>query len=287
MLEPEKELPYIRQCIQTADHYPLQVRFYTPEQINGGVFLVPAMGVTQQFYQPFASWLSQQGFLVATFDYRGIGESRITSLKGFKADIETWATQDASAVLAALVKQLDGKPLIWLGHSLGGQIIPLVYGFEQASKIITVAAGNGYWKLNAPQLKRKARLFWHGIVPLVLPLFGYFPGKRLGMVGDLPAGVMQQWKQWCLHPHYAVNTLERLKRYATVTQPFNVFYFTDDEMLSPQSVESMCGFYRHAAKNLQLINPHIIGVDRIGHMGFFRVEMKEVLWETVLKAALI
>ena len=28
---------------------------------------------------------------------------------------------------------------------------------------------------------------WHLILPLLTPLFGYFPAKRLGLMEDLPA----------------------------------------------------------------------------------------------------
>jgi predicted alpha/beta hydrolase len=41
-------------------------------------------------------------------------------------------------------------------------------------------------------------------VPLLLPVFGYFPGKRLGMVGDLSAAAAWQWSRWCHHPEFAL-----------------------------------------------------------------------------------
>ena len=39
--------------------------------------------------------------------------------------------------------------------------------------------------------------------PVLTPLFGYFPGKALRMVGDLPAPAMRQWSRWCRHPEFA------------------------------------------------------------------------------------
>jgi predicted alpha/beta hydrolase len=34
-----------------------------------------------------------RGYLAATFDYRGIGESAPATLRGFQVDIRDWATQ--------------------------------------------------------------------------------------------------------------------------------------------------------------------------------------------------
>ena len=53
---------------------------------------------------------------------------------------------------------------------------------ERIRAIMTVAAGSGYWRDYVPALRRFAPALWYAIVPLVLPLFGYFPGRRLGMI---------------------------------------------------------------------------------------------------------
>ena len=57
---------------------------------------------------------------------------------------------------------------------------------------------------NAPKLKRTILYFWFVLVPLVTRMFGYFPGRKLRKVGDLPRGVILQWRRWCLNPRYSV-----------------------------------------------------------------------------------
>jgi predicted alpha/beta hydrolase len=42
--------------------------------------------------------------------------------------------------------------------------------------------------------------FWHVIVPLSVARHGYFAGRRIRAVDDLPHGVVAQWKRWCSHP---------------------------------------------------------------------------------------
>lgn len=262
--------------VRAADHTPLAARFYTPgKPARGAVFIVPAMGVPQNYYAPFAQWLAEHGLHAVTFDYRGMGQSRSGSLRRVDADVVTWAEQDTAAVLRELHARAPGLPITWLGHSLGGQIVPFVRDRPGVTKIITVATGSGYWKQNAAALRKKVWLLWWGVAPVLTPLFGYFPGARLGMVGDLPRGVIEQWRRWCLHPDYSVGDgPETRALYASVTTPMASFSFTDDEMMSEQSIASIHSFYTGAGPVMHRVSPKQVGEPRIGHFGFFRPKMR-------------
>ncbi len=272
---------FIERQITTADGRALVARFFRPPAApRGGTVIVPAMGVAQPYYEPFAAWLATQGFWTVTFDYRGTGLSRSGPLRRVDADILTWARFDCAAVLAALAAQVGSKPIYWIAHSLGGQIIPFVPNRERVAKFITIAAGSGYWRENSAPLKRRAWLLWYLLAPVLVALFGYFPGRRLGMVGDLPAGVMRQWRRWCLHPEYAVGVEGEAARalYASVRTPIVSLSFTDDEFMSARNIESLHGFYANAPRKMKRLAPADIGVERIGHFGFFRPEFAETLW---------
>ena len=273
--------------VQTGDGVAIAARFVTPAQPTAAVLIAPAMGVPQRFYAPLAQWLAGQGMAVATFDYRGMGASRPPRLSGFPATIMDWAHYDAAAVLEALERHAPGLPLHWVGHSLGGQIPPLVPGHERLERIVTVACGSGYWRENAPALKRRVWLFWFGAVPLLTPLLGYFPGKRLNMVGDLPRGVVEQWRRWCLHPEYAVGAEPGVReRFAAVRTPVVSLSFSDDDFMSARNTESLHGFYTNAPRILLRIRPREAGLTRIGHFGFFRAEHEQALWQRYLLPAL-
>jgi predicted alpha/beta hydrolase len=146
--------------------------------------------------------------------------------------------------------------------------------------MITVATGSGYWLQNVPSLRLKVWWLWFVIVPLTLPLFGYFPGRALRKVGDLPKGVMAQWRRWCLDPEYAVGAEGDAVRaeYAAVRLPIVSLSFSDDEMMSARNVESIHGFYANAPRKMKRIAPRDIGVRRIGHFGFFRAAFERSLW---------
>jgi predicted alpha/beta hydrolase len=274
--------------VDTADHTPIATRFYAPRlPSKGAVLIVPAMGVPQSFYATFAGWLASLGYHAVTFDFRGTGKSRRGPLSAVDADIVTWAEQDTAAVLRALAARAPGLPITWIGHSLGGQIVPFVKDHVAVSKVITVATGSGYWRENAAPLRRKVWIFWWLAVPLVTPLFGYFPGKKLGMVGDLPRGVIRQWRRWCMHPAYALGDGDEVReKFASVTTPITALSFTDDEMMSDANTTSIHSFYERAPRKMLRLSPQDVGVTRIGHFGFFRPEMKEPLWDGLVAAEL-
>jgi predicted alpha/beta hydrolase len=250
---------------------------------RAGVLIVPAMGVEQQYYQPFAHWLFEQGYFAVTFDYRGMGHSRQGSLRYEKADVMTWAQHDTATVVEWVGEHIDGKRLGWVGHSLGGQILGLLPNADRIAAMATVAAGSGYWREYTPSLRRIAPLLWYALVPTLLPLFGYFPGRRLNMIGDVPAGVMRQWRSWCLNPDYLFGVEDSSWRvtYSTLQQPILSLSFTDDEYMSARNIESLHAFYSGTPRTLRRIEPREVGADRIGHFGFFRRRHADALWPIV------
>jgi predicted alpha/beta hydrolase len=248
----------------------------------GSVVIVPAMGVPQRFYAPLAQWLAARGFATLTFDYRGMGKSRHGSLRDVDIDIVGWAERDVAAAVDAAAGLAPGRPLTWLGHSLGGQVIAFTPNHTRARRAITIASGSGYWPENAPALRRRVPLLWYGVAPLALPLFGYFPGARLGMVGDLPHGVMEQWRSWCLHKDYACGVEPTARgRFAAVKLPINSISFTDDEMMSAANIASLHCAYASAPQSARRVAPADFGVQRIGHFGFFRPELERA-WDALL-----
>ncbi len=267
--------------VRTADGAEIAATTYgDPHGCRAGVLLVPAMAVEQEYYEPFACWLADRGLFVATFDYRGIGRSRRGPLRSVEADVLTWAQLDTGAMVDRMAEQIGTRPLLWVGHSLGGQILGLVPQRARVAAMLTVAAGSGYWRDYVPGLRRVAPLLWYGIVPTLLAGFGYFPGRRLGMIGDVPAGVMRQWRSWCLHPDYlfGVEKPDPRSTYAELAQPILSLSFTDDEYMSARNIESLHSFYTGAPRELRRIAPRDAGVERIGHFGFFRRRHADTLW---------
>ena len=248
----------------------------------------PAMGVPQRRYADFAAWLARQGVRVLTFDYRGQGESLSllpgARLRDVRATLGDWCT-DYETVVAQLHARAPGLPLLLVGHSLGAQLPGLFERPERVSGLLAVAAGSGYWRDNAPALQPRAWLMWHAMVPLLTPWFGYFPGKRLGAVGDLPAGVIRQWRRWCLHPRYsAAEGAQALARYAQVRFPIRALSVTDDEMMTLGGTRSLLALYAQAPHHIDRVAPGDHGLSRIGHLGWFQARFEPTLWPLSLHA---
>jgi len=271
--------------LAAADGTPLAVRFFAPEQgtpRRGAVLIGGAMGVRQDYYRPFAQWLAQQGFVVASFDYRGMGESRPAgaSLREVDVDLFDWAA-DTDTVIEALAERAGGLPLVLIGHSLGAQLPGLLRHRDRLAGLLSVAAGSGYWRDNAPQLRRYVLYFWHVLVPLGTALFGYFPGKRIGKVGDLPRGVVLQWRRWCMHPRYHVGAEGDAvrERFEAARFPVVALSITDDELMTERGTRVLVDCYANAPRRIERIAPHEVQARRIGHFGFFREQFQTPLWQ--------
>lgn len=256
---------------------------------QGVIVLAPAMAVPQAFYRAFCEWLVSQHYHVISFDYYGIGASVDQPLAKVNTTVTDWATYDAAAVIDYAVSRYANLPLLWFAHSIGGQLFGLIPNNSQVHHMITVATGTGYWKHTTPSLKYKSWVLWRAITPWLIPLIGYFPGRKLGIIGDVPAAAMQQWRRWCLHPDYLVGAEQHYDRYAAIKTPITSLSFTDDEMLTAQNIHAMHDFYSQAPQQRHIIAPHDIQQQRIGHFGVFRKEYQPhwpALFATHLQNAL-
>jgi predicted alpha/beta hydrolase len=270
--------------ITTSDHHTLAARVYEPEgPVQRAVLITSAMGVPQRFYQAFATWLAGQGVAVMSFDLRGMGDSAPPRLRGYKASITDWATKDLPAAVNVFCARWPDVPRVYLGHSLGGQLFGWLDHPERFERVLTVAAGNGYWRFNAPAVRKQAPLLWWVLAPVAVTLAGYFPGKRLGVLADLPAAAMWQWRRWCLSPQYlGVEGSALRARYALVRVPITAVIMEDDELLGPEGFRKLYELYAHAHVRFEHLHPHQLGMKRIGHFGLFKSTSASTLWPRVL-----
>ncbi len=267
--------------IHTDDGYALTAYRHDPvESLHAAVVIAPGMAIRQTFYRDFAVWLARQGFRVWSFDYRGTAESASGPMRRCDADVSRWIAQDYDAVVRHAAG--EGLPVFIVGHSLGGQVAPLLPSAKRLAGLVNIAVGSGAVRHNQPRQRFAARLLWHVLVPLLCPLFGYFPGKRLGIIGDLPNGAIRQWRRWCLTPDYLLTGEPGAREaYALAPYPVMAMTFADDELLLPEGSRMMHQAYRATEVDYRELQPSQFGLQRIGHFGFFRTEHETVLWPVV------
>ncbi len=273
--------------LTAADGACIAARFFAPAQRpKATVLIASAMGVKQDYYNDFAAWLARQGYAAMTFDYRGTGASRPEamrhSLRGFDADLFDWA-DDVDTAIEHLSTAAPFAPLYIVGHSLGAQLPGMLKHRDRIAGLVSIAAGSGYWRDNAPPAKRIVLYFWHVLVPLATWAWGYFPGARLKKVGDLPRGVILQWRRWCLNPRYHVgHEGEALRqKFAAASFPVVALSITDDELMTERGTRVLMDCYENAPRELQRIAPSDAKAQRIGHFGFFRPHFEATLWARV------
>lgn len=279
----------------TADGFTLAARLFSPAPAvapRQSVLLAGALAVPQRFYAGFASWLASHGYMVLTFDPRGMGASRppayTDSLRGFATDFGVWAEEDFSAAVLWLKAQHPERPLQVIGHSLGAQQPGMASPEAQRAidGLLAVGSGAGYWRDWAWRSRLLAPLLLHSLGPLLNRLLGYFPGRRLGLVGDLPQGVMRQWIRWCRNPDFAwgADPQTIAEGYRRARFPIHAIGLSDDETMTTTCTHKLLAAYANAPWRLEMLDPAQLGLGRVGHAGFFRRQFADSLWPRALAA---
>lgn len=260
---------------------------HSQSSTRGFVVLAPAMATPARFYDPFARWLADEGHTVLTFEYRAT-TAGASALRRERADLLTWAADAAAALEHADRVRQDRDPttpIVWIGHSFGGQILPFVR-HDLLSAAVLVATGHGYFRHNPPPLRRRARLLWRALVPLTTTLTGYFPGRRLGILGDLPTGVVRQWGRWCLHPEYwGADVPDIRARHALIDHPITFVSVSDDGLVTGDGPRALAQQLPSASVTHLDVAPTQVGLTGIGHHGLFRPALRHV-WPSLFRPPL-
>ncbi|PHN17973.1 alpha/beta fold hydrolase [Pseudomonas sp. ICMP 460] len=247
------------------------------------VIINAATSVRCRHYSRFADYLFANGFDVITYDYRGIGESRSGSLRGFTASWSMWGALDFEAMLQRAQREFAGQPIDVVGHSFGGCAAGLAASGAVIRRIVTVGAQFAYWR--DYQAKGRWRMFakWHVAMPLLTALCGYFPGKRLGWLEDTPAGVV---RDWCTRaPRYekrpSASDLGDLP-FGRVKAPMLAISISDDPFGTVAAIERLLRYFDGSERTHLRIAPEDIGEKAVGHFAFFRSEYQDRLWPVAL-----
>jgi predicted alpha/beta hydrolase len=269
-----------------VDGYPLggfTWRHIRTDPTRPVVIINAATSVRCRHYSRFADYLFANGFDVITYDYRGIGESRRGSLRGFKASWSDWGSLDFEAILQRAQREFPGQPIDVVGHSFGGCAAGLGASGAVIRRLVTVGAQFAYWRDYAASGRWRMVGKWHVLMPLVTALFGYFPGKRLGWLEDTPAGVVRDWSTPT--PSYETRPSARVLgelAFARVTAQVLAISITDDPFGTVPAIERLLNYFDRSERTHLRIAPGDIGETQVGHFAFFRSEYEDRLWPIAL-----
>jgi predicted alpha/beta hydrolase len=277
-------------AIETQDGFIIKGRIYASSSVAGehplaGIIINSATAVSQGYYQAFARHLAEHGYLVMTYDYRGIGDSKASKQERDKLSMRAWGQQDLSAVIDYATSQYQELSWHCIGHSVGGQLVGLAPNNAKLTSVYCVASQNGYWKNWGLPQTPKILLTWYGLIPLFCKTVGHVPGFMLGGTA-LPGNIALEWARWCKNPDFIIDEQGQPLRdyFHTFDKKMRFLAIKDDLDYAPlKAVKGLTDFYRQADQELQIIDPKAFDIKEIGHFGFFKRQHKDTLWPNVLE----
>jgi len=276
-------MPVEKISIPARDGYSLSATCFHPDgpPATTAVTINSATAVPQRYYKPFAQYLAEQGYTAVTYDYRGIGGSRPSSLRGFRATAQEWALLDMAGVLDWVQETFQPMRLFHFGHSFGGQLTGLLPNTAHIDAMVTVSSQSGYWRLQGGHEKATVAFHVYVTLPLLAHLFGYMPWSKFSSAEDLPKEAALEWAKWCRMPGYLLDdTSLPVERYRHFQAPVLAYSFADDAWGTRKSVDAMMKAYPHVSR--RHVIPAEEGLQSIGHFGYFRPKSR-LLWQEALQ----
>lgn len=246
-------------------------------------------GIAAFRYARFASFLASCGIPVLTYDYRGIGSSRPASLRGFRAAAEDWSEFDCAGAIAQLRSRYGAADLVGVAHSIGALITGGAPNATEFARYLFVCPHTGYYRDYLLKHRLPMAAMWHGVMPALTQIFGYFPAKALRLGEDIPAEVAMQWaarRSPDLRPEATTRDASRARlmmaRYATLQGSALAIGFRDDSFATMKGMRRLLAAFPNLQAEIWLIAAADVHMKSIGHFGFFRREAAPALWPRVL-----
>lgn len=301
---PGAPQPFTVEALDGYRIHGFQLRHAEPDAARPVVIVNAATAVRCRYYLRFAEYLHRHGSDVIVYDYRGIGESKPPSLRGFSASWLDWGRLDFEAVLAQASHAFAGQPIDVVGHSIGGFVIGLAASNHRIRRVFTMGAQYAYWRDYAARGRVPMLFKWHVLMPALTAAFGYFPGRRLGWLEDVPHGVVRDWSrqgqrfEHTMHSRAgpasesalgsttggvakAAATAQRealLRGFASVTAPILAVSVTDDPFGTRAAIERLLAYFSRSPRTHLRLAPADIDVPAIGHFAFFHSRFEGNLW---------
>jgi predicted alpha/beta hydrolase len=278
------------------DGLPLAGRVWTGTDTNSPSYVAvvnAGAGIALGYYNHFAAYLATEGVPTLLYDYRGIAGSRPTSLVGFHASVEDWGSKDCAAALEWVSNRFPGSKRLVIGHSVGGFLTGFASNGELIDRMLLVSAHTGYWHDYASGTRLSMYFLWHVFMPAITSLLGYFPGRRLHLLEDLPKGVALDWARrrkpdfwWFMKrpdgsPDSAL-IAGLLARFHAIRGRTLALRFADDPFATRAATDRVLGLYANAPSAQVMIGPDDVGGQKVGHFGFFRSRFRAILWPRVI-----
>jgi len=283
--------------ISATDGYPLSARLWSRQNTecpNQIALISAGAGISMSYYDKFARFLAGNDIPTLLYDYRGIGGSRPKTLRGFVASVEDWGSKDCAGALNWLTTKYHSARIVAIGHSVGGFLTGFAQNGNRIERLILVGAHTGYWRDYAQPYQGAMYFLWHMLMPAVTQVVGYFPGRRLHLMNDLPSGVAFEWADRRKPDFWWNRTASNgspdiqwrdraLGRFHAIHASTLALRFTDDAFATQSATNRILALYQNCASTSVVVSPTDVNSQKIGHFGFFRSRFQRTLWMRVLE----
>jgi len=254
------------------------------EPFSRAVVFNAGAGIAARHYKHFLRFLASAGIPVLSYDYRGIGISRPRSLRNFSATVEDWAELDCRAAIDWM-KARHGSSLIFgIGHSIGALFFGGPPNAQDLGGVIMISPHTGYYGDYRREYRVPMALLWHGVMPALTMILGYFPGRWLRLGDDLPKGVALQWAQRRkgITPSRPGDRLGALVcRFSSLRLDAVMITIADDGFATEAAALRVQAMFSGLRFEKWAVAPSDVGLSRLGHFGFFR-RVAVGLWQPII-----
>jgi predicted alpha/beta hydrolase len=247
----------------------------------GTVIVNCATGVLSRYYHRYAAFLAVHGFDALTYDYRGIGPSRPANLKSVNWTWRHWGELDFEAAMVHALSRASGAQVHVVGHSIGGFLPGYAGSAPQLASMLTVGAQYAYWRDYRAGRKFGQFMKWHVAMPAITSLWGYFPGRRLGWLEDLPRGVVDSWSFGSRRIEDRLPPSDRrriLDRFAAVTAPILAVGVSDDVFATHAAMTRSLDYYSGAKATKVMLHPTDLDRESVGHFDLLHARHESGFW---------
>jgi predicted alpha/beta hydrolase len=288
MTEPAAEL---KLRFPALDGYELGGTLYLPSDAGTPSTVVLfncGGGIPALRYARLARYLAAQGYPVLVYDYRGIGDSRPARLRALPAANEDWSEHDCGGAIAELRRHYPAAELVAIAHSFGTFLVGGAPNVAEISRFVFIGAHTGYFGDYLRRYSVPMTVMWHGVMPVLTWMVGYFPGRALGLGEDIPRQVARQWatrRTPEFRPEHAVDVARArawIERHHSVAGRALVIGIADDAFATQSGTRRLLAMYPGLRVTHQRVGPADMGVTSIGHFGYFKRQAETVLWPCIV-----
>lgn len=237
------------------------------------VLVWPAMGVPARFYAALARRLTQAGMQVLLCELRGTGSSSVKPARSRTFGMRELLELDFPTAVAFARERFPKSPMVFWGHSLGGQLACLhqarTQGSARAEALILTASCSVYFGAY-PFPSNLAVLAGTQAAHAIARALGHYPGHRLGFGGHQARGIIRDWAYQSRTGRYAPSGMSEdleagMRHVATPTLAVSI---AGDDWAPPSAVDHLVTKLAAGSSERWHLTAADLGVEKVDHFSW-------------------